>query len=67
MAAKVYCWVSFGMGGAGLDPTYGERYLVERLKAIGVDTLDSPYQWSDLQKIYDDEDTGDRNPLRRRR
>lgn len=51
---KVHAFISFGMGGANLDPTYGERYLVERLKAIGVDTMNSPYQWSDVQKIYND-------------
>lgn len=51
--AKLFCWVSYGMGGAALDPAAGEAYLVRRLKAIGVETMDSPYQWSDTQKIYD--------------
>lgn len=45
--------VSFGMGGAFLDPTYGERWFVERLRAQGVHCAD-PYQWNDTQKIVDD-------------
>jgi hypothetical protein len=53
MVAKVYAWVAYGMGGAALDPAAGEAYLVRRLKAIGVDTMESPYLWSDLQKIHD--------------
>ena len=53
MTVKIFAFVSFGMGGANLDPTYGERYLVERLKAIGVDTLGSPYNWNNVQAIYD--------------
>ncbi len=47
----VCAWISFGMGGQQLDPSNGERYLVARLKAIGIDTMASPYQWSDTQLI----------------
>lgn len=51
MTAKALAFVSYGMGGAPIDPAMGERELVVRLKAIGVDTADSPYQWSDVRTI----------------
>jgi lysozyme family protein len=47
-------WISFGMGGASLDPAGGEAYLVQRCQAIGIDTRHSPYQWNDLQTIAND-------------
>src|SRR5580704_818193 len=50
----VRAWVSFGLGGAAIDPVTGESALVARLKAIGVDTRQSPYAWSDIQAIADD-------------
>lgn len=47
-----HAFVSFGMGGAGLDPTYGERWFVQRLRQAGVDCAD-PFNWSDVQLIVD--------------
>jgi len=47
-------WVSFGLGGAVFDPATGEAMLVQRLKAIGVDTRGSPYAWSDFNTIIAD-------------
>ena len=49
----VYAFISFGLGGAVFDPATGETALVARLKAIGINTMDSPYQWSDIQTIVD--------------
>jgi hypothetical protein len=54
MIVQVRAWISFGMGGQSFDPASGETYLVARLKAIGVDTRNSPYQWSDIYTIIDD-------------
>ena len=53
MTTKVYAFMSFGLGGAALDPAGGEARLIGRLKAIGVDTVASPYDWSDIQTIVD--------------
>ncbi len=43
----------YGLGGSMFDPASGEIQLVKRLKEIGVKTADSPYQYSDVQKIVD--------------
>lgn len=43
--------VIFGMGGAALDPTYGERYLNERLEAKGF-TTHPVFDWTDRQGVY---------------
>ncbi len=53
MTQKVHAFISFGLGGAALDPSAGETRLVCRLKATGVDTADSPYSWSDIQAIVE--------------
>lgn len=53
MTTKVHAFVSFGLGGAALDPSGGEAQLVSRLKTIGVETADSRYNWSDSQIIVD--------------
>jgi len=45
--------VVYGLGGAWFDPQAGENYLVSRLKAIGVETGNSPYQYNDSQGVYD--------------
>ena len=50
----VRAWVSFGLGGAVIDPASGEALLIQRLKAIGVDTRDSPYAWDDFNEIIAD-------------
>lgn len=42
----------FGMGGAALDPTYGERYLNERLPAEGF-TTHPVFDWKDRAQIYE--------------
>jgi hypothetical protein len=39
------------MGGAALDPSSGERNLVKRLRAINVNTHESPYSWDDIHTI----------------
>ncbi len=43
--------VVFGLGGGALDPAGGESRLVARLKALGVDTGASPYQYYDTNGI----------------
>ena len=48
-----YAWISYGLGGAAIDPASGEQQLVARLKAIGVHCSNSPYSWNDLQTIVD--------------
>jgi hypothetical protein len=49
--------VSYGMGGDAVDRAAsdggGEDYLVSRLKAKGIDTLGSVYEWSDTQARFD--------------
>jgi lysozyme family protein len=52
-------WISFGMGGSVFDPAGGEKQLVERCKGIGIDTRNSPYQWSDINAIVADIDKSD--------
>jgi hypothetical protein len=50
--------ISYGMGGDWIDKAasggYGEDYLRDRCKKIGVNTLNSVYQWSDTQRRFDD-------------
>jgi hypothetical protein len=48
---KAHAFVMYGLGGATLDPSYGEAYLVQRIKALGVNTHASPYQYYDTQTI----------------
>lgn len=43
--------IMFGLGGQYFDPAMGEVYLVARLKALGVDTAASPYQYNDFAAI----------------
>jgi hypothetical protein len=50
----VRAWISFAMGGAVLDPATGEVLLIQRLKAIGVDTRNSPYAWNAINEIIAD-------------
>jgi len=45
--------IIFGLGGGWLDPRGGEVYLVQRCKAIGLDTGNSPFAYSDSQGVYD--------------
>jgi hypothetical protein len=53
-----YALVSYGMGGKAIDESAsgggGEDYLVARLEAIGVKTINSPYNWYQTQTIVDD-------------
>lgn len=51
METTVY--IMYGMGGAAFDPAGGERTLVKLLNDIGIKTAQSPYQYSDIQKIVD--------------
>lgn len=51
--SAVYAFISFGLYGAAMDPASGEVQLVARCKAIGVNVMGSPYQWSDIQLIVD--------------
>jgi hypothetical protein len=45
-------FISYGMGGAAIETwDSGERLLIKRCKAIGLDTSRSPYQWSDANYI----------------
>lgn len=49
---KGYVFISYGMGGAAIETWgSGERLLVERCKKLGLDTMNSPYQWSDVELI----------------
>lgn len=43
--------VMYGLGGAALDPAGGEAVLVQKIKALGIDTAGSPYQYSDTSLI----------------
>lgn len=49
---KAYAAVIYGLGGGWLDPASGENQLIARLKAIGVDTGGSPFQYYDSQGVY---------------
>lgn len=51
MTVKAVACVMFGMGGAIFDPAGGETVLVQKIKALGVDTAASPYQCTDSQAI----------------
>jgi hypothetical protein len=51
MSDNVYLWASFGQLGQVADPVTGIRQLVARAKAIGVNVMESPYQWFDANKI----------------
>ncbi len=48
---RAFAFVSYGMGGAALDPAGGEVVLVAKIKALGVDVGQSPYLYSDVQLI----------------
>ena len=58
MSNEVIAAVSYGMGGDAIDSAAssggGEDYFVARLKAKKVDTLNSVYNWDQLQQIVDD-------------
>ena len=43
----------YGLGGWLCDPPGGERRLVDRLKAIGIDTGPSPFDYADSQGVHD--------------
>lgn len=50
MTGKVF--ISYGLGGAAVETwSNGLRLLVQRCKAIGLDTAGSPYNWNDLGPI----------------
>ena len=49
--SKIVCCVMYGLGGSVFDPAGGEVVLVEKIKALGIDTAGSPYQYSDVQAI----------------
>lgn len=44
--------VVYGAGGVIFDPPAGERHMVTRLKAIGVDVGDSPYGYTNSLAIH---------------
>jgi hypothetical protein len=46
-----YAFISYGMGGAALDPAGGEVVLTRKIKALGVNVMSSPYLYSDVQTI----------------
>lgn len=46
-----YAFISYGLGGAALDPSGGEAQLVAKINALGVDTMASPYLYTDVQTI----------------
>ena len=48
---SAFAFVSYGMGGAPLDPNGGEVTLVQKIKALGVNVGASPYLYSDVQMI----------------
>lgn len=50
---KALVAVVFGLGGSWLDPRGGEAYLVARLKATGVETGASPFQYYDTSGIME--------------
>ena len=50
---QAFAFVSYGMGGAALDPAGGEVALVAKIKALGVDVGASPYLYTDTQTIAD--------------
>ncbi len=59
MTIATHVAISFGLGGSAVDDAisggYGENYLVRRCRALpNADVMNSPYEWSDAQKIYDD-------------
>ena len=42
-----------GLGFTWLDSNMGQVYLIERLKAVGFDTGDSPFHYTDSQGVFD--------------
>lgn len=54
---RVCVWISYGMGGGALDPPAGIRQLVARCKAAGMNTMASPYAWSDINRIAHEVET----------
>lgn len=49
---KGMVFISYGMGGAAVETwDSGLRQLVQRCRAIGLDTMQSPYHWSDVNTI----------------
>lgn len=49
----IYAAIVYGLGGSLFDPATGEAYLVQRLKAIGVQCGPSPFQESDTEGVVD--------------
>ena len=45
--------IIYGLGGSIFDPASGEAILVQRCKAIGLDTGASPFGYADSQGVYD--------------
>lgn len=43
----------YGLGGGWLDPPAGERYLLDRAKAVGFTVPEQPFGYSDSQGVYD--------------
>lgn len=49
---KKYTFISYGLGGAGVEWwANGLRLFTQRCKAIGIDTMGSPYNWNDVEAI----------------
>lgn len=49
---KGIVFISYGLGGASIETwNTGLRQLVQRCKAIGLDTMSSPYEWNDINRI----------------
>ncbi|MGA8078943.1 MAG: hypothetical protein WB868_16335, partial [Xanthobacteraceae bacterium] len=44
-------FIMFGLGGVAFDPAGGETVFTKRIAAIGVNTLDSPYQETNVDTI----------------
>lgn len=49
--SEVRAWISYGLGGSLWDPPSGERQLVTRCKAIGINVMSSPYYWDDFDQV----------------
>lgn len=48
-------WISYGQGGAAIEVwSTGERALIKRCQAKGIDTRGSPYEWHDVPSIVRD-------------
>lgn len=49
---KGIVFISYGLGGAAIETwSSGLRLFTERCKSIGLDTMQSPYNWNDVNTI----------------